>query len=153
MDELRWTCALCWTLLGVLLWRRSRGGPRLVAVVLCALAVAADLARWHVDLWHAARELLHGWGLYSARAAVKAGVAAVLLLAAFGLVRLAAPLRASRSGRATLAVGAWLVYLLAWTAFLDDLLPAAMGRPAARYGLEAAWALLPALWLVARRGR
>lgn len=153
MLEVRLVCAATWLLLALALHTRGPAGARRAAWLWCGLAIAADLARWHVYAWQAVREGLRSTGLYEQRAVGKVVVAvAVALLLARVVPGL---LRASRGSRRVrfglLAAAGWTGWLLAWTAFLDDLLPAAFSEPVLRYGLELAWALVPLVLLA--RGR
>jgi len=152
VSELRWICAVGWSLLGIALALRARGGARLTGLLLCALAAAADLLRWHVELWQMTREVLRQLEEYGSRSVVKAAFGVALAaIAVLGWRRLARV----GSGPVRLALGCvagWLLYLLAWTAFLDDVLPAAFARPELRYGLELAAALVGLFSLGRRAG-
>lgn len=153
MLEVRLVCAATWLLLALALHTRGPERAQAPAWTWCGLAIAADLTRWHAHLWRATRELLRSTGLYEQRVVGKAviGLLVVLLLARVvpGLLR--ASQGSARVRLGLLAAAGWTGWLLAWTAFLDDLLPAAFGEPVLRYGLELAWAAVPLVVLA--RGR
>lgn len=153
MLEVRLVCAATWLLLALALHTGAPVRARRAAWTWCGLAALADVSRWHVHLWRAFREGLETVGLYAARAWWKGGLAVALTVAALWLLpRL---LRAAgdsvRVRFALLAAAGWTGWLLAWTAFLDDVLPPVFGEPVVRFGIELAWALLPLLALVRRR--
>ena len=153
MLEVRLVCAATWLLLALALHTGAPVRARRAGWTWCGLAALADVSRWHVHLWRAFREGLEAVGLYAARAWWKGGLAVALTVAALWLLpRL---LRAAgdsvRVRFALLAAAGWTGWLLAWTAFLDDVLPPVFGEPVVRFGIELAWALLPLLALVRRR--
>jgi len=146
MDVGRWILGLGWTVaaVGFLIAGRGRGAARLFGASGASLLAGCAFARWHVVLWQRTRGALRELGLYDERAVFKVAIALGLALGAgLSLRRLR---RLSPPARAPLvAVAAALAYLLAQTAFLDDLLPVALARPPGRYALEGAflaWTLI-----------
>ena len=150
-EWLRWGLGLTWLAIGVYAGiRAARGAGRgglLCAALGLAFATAVTL-RWHVDVLNLARDVLHSLDLYSERALVKVGIAALLALALFGAVRVGSDaLRRQPRGLrlALVAMLAFAVFLIALTAFLDDLLPAVLGRSPGRYLLELGFAATAAV--------
>lgn len=147
--ELRLVCASLWLLVLLAVVKKSpeaSSSGKALAIGLCLLAIGADLARWHEMLRQGTRGWLKEEDVYSARALLKLAIGAGLMAAGWFFLR---RIRRWPAGcglrRGVLGVAAWLVWLLAWTAFLDDVLPRAFGHPAMRYGIEMVWACLTVL--------
>ena len=150
-EWLRWGLGLTWLAIGacagIRAARGAGGGGFLCAALGLAFATAVTL-RWHVELLFLAREALHSLDLYGDRALVKLGTAALLALAVLAGVRFGGERlrRQARGLRLALVVMlAFGVFLIALTTFLDDFLPAALGRSPGRYLLELAFAVTAAV--------
>ncbi len=150
--ELRLVCVSGWLLVLLAMIKRSEGAAptaRGLGVGLCLTAIAADLSRWHVFLWQSTRKWLQQEEFYFARDLLKLGIGAGLLMAGFWFLR---RLRRWPAGcglrRGVIGVAGWLIWLLAWTAFLDDILPRAFGQPFLRFGIELLWAGLTAYFVM-----
>lgn len=98
-----------------------------------------------MSLWQAVRESLRASDLYEARVWLKVLLAGLLLALVLWSMRwIRRTTEDDWVGRwVLLATATWLAYLLAWTGFLDDVLPPVLGRPLLRHGLELLWALVP----------
>lgn len=157
-DAARWSIGFLWATAAVFGWLAARRRHRLAAWLLLALGMASGCAaalRWHVLLHQQARDWLHGAGLYQHRSWLKA----LLAIALVGVVATACwllprALRALPNGIRTtlLTMLLWACYLTAYTAFLDDLLPASFAHWPVRQMLEAVFAVVAFTGvLVARR--
>lgn len=144
-----------WVLVGLLFFRRAlagRGSAWLGTAAATALAGFA-LGRWHVMLLGWARDVLRAQGAYADRSLHKAALAAAL--AAALLVAVLTVARWTRRGERlplVAALGA-LTYVLAQTAFLDDLVPPVLARGAGRYAIEGAFVVLVLVGLMRPRRR
>lgn len=144
LEASRWAIGIAWILAGGIACvrlRRRRGGPWLLLLGLLDGSAAA--LRWHVAVYATARGWLRTAGVYEQRAWFKLVLAAALLAVAVALIAsLRRPLRhlPRRLRASALAMIAWALYLAAYTMFLDDVLPAALGQWPWRQLLEAAFA-------------
>lgn len=126
--------------------RRGAGLGLAVGVLLAGCA----FARWHVEALRAARALLRDGGEYDDRVVYKAavGVAAATVLVVAGWRARGGERRVPRV--ALLATLGGIVYLTMQTAFLDDVLPAALAAGPGRYTLEATFAVVALVSLLRR---
>ena len=155
---LRWGLGSTWLTIAILSGvRAARGGGRggfLCAALGLAFATAVTL-RWHVELLFAARDLLRRLDLYADRVAVKIGIATLLSGAVLVGVRTGGDCLRRQPRGLRLALGSMLafgVFLVALTAFLDDLLPGVVLRSPGRYLLEFGFAAAAALGIGTWRG-
>jgi len=156
-DAARWTIGLLWAIAAVLGYgaaRRSNGLAAWMLLVLGLLAAAAAALRWHVAVHRLARSALNAVGAYQQRVVFKVGVAVVLVgvIAVAGCL-LASALRDLPRGLrfALVALVLWVIYLGAYTSFLDDLLPAGFAHWPLRQLLEGTFALTTLLGVLASR--
>ena len=154
MDDVgRLAVGAAWVGAALLFLRRDEGARRgWTGAAVCGVLASFACARWHVALLRGVRASLRDLGIYGERAVLNAviGVALALVLVLVGR-RLAtraasgtdAAGRRSAAERVPLfAACAALAYVLAQTAFLDDVLPALIAHGPGRFALEGTFALV-----------